>query len=206
MTPKQERFVQEYLVDLNATQAAIRAGYSTKTARVIAQETLLSPAVIAALGARRKALADVIEVTQESLTQRLAHIGYTDMTDIIRWGSREVQIGFDADGKRLPPDQIEDAVMVRTELAPYVDAIESDQLSPRARAAVSEVALTKDGLKIKMHDKVNAIVQLGRTLGMFTDNVKVSVSLESLIREYLPADPPAVIEGQARVVEDDDAV
>ena len=45
LTPKQQRFCDEYLIDLNATQAAIRAGYSKKTARVIATENLTKPAI-----------------------------------------------------------------------------------------------------------------------------------------------------------------
>ena len=45
MTAKQQRFCDEYLIDLNATQAAIRAGYSAKTARVIGQENLTKPAI-----------------------------------------------------------------------------------------------------------------------------------------------------------------
>jgi phage terminase small subunit len=45
MTAKQQRFCDEYLIDMNATQAAIRAGYSKKTARVIGQENLLKPAI-----------------------------------------------------------------------------------------------------------------------------------------------------------------
>lgn len=45
LTAKQKRFCDEYLIDLNATQAAIRAGYSKKTARVIGQENLTKPAV-----------------------------------------------------------------------------------------------------------------------------------------------------------------
>ena len=45
LTPKQQRFVQEYLVDLNATAAAIRAGYSPKTAKQIGQENLTKPAI-----------------------------------------------------------------------------------------------------------------------------------------------------------------
>jgi phage terminase small subunit len=49
MTPKQERFVEEYLVDLNATQAAIRAGYSARTAREIGRENLDKPDIQAAL-------------------------------------------------------------------------------------------------------------------------------------------------------------
>lgn len=45
LTAKQQRFCDEYLIDLNATQAAIRAGYSVKTARVIGQENLTKPAI-----------------------------------------------------------------------------------------------------------------------------------------------------------------
>jgi phage terminase small subunit len=45
LTAKQQRFCEEYLIDMNATQAAIRAGYSAKTARVIGQENLQKPAV-----------------------------------------------------------------------------------------------------------------------------------------------------------------
>ncbi len=45
LTAKQQRFCDEYLIDLNATQAAIRAGYSKKTARVIGSENLIKPAV-----------------------------------------------------------------------------------------------------------------------------------------------------------------
>ncbi len=49
LTPKQERFVQEYLIDLNATQAAIRAGYSERTAASIGDENLRKPAIAAAV-------------------------------------------------------------------------------------------------------------------------------------------------------------
>ena len=52
LKPKQPRFVAEYLVDLNATQAAIRAGYSVKTARVIGAENLTKPDIQAAMIAR----------------------------------------------------------------------------------------------------------------------------------------------------------
>lgn len=52
LTAKQQRFCDEYLIDLNATQAAIRAGYSAKTARVIGQENLLKPAIKEYIGKR----------------------------------------------------------------------------------------------------------------------------------------------------------
>lgn len=71
LTPKQQRFVDEYLVDLNATQAAIRAGYSARSARAIGLETLAKPAVESALGAARQRLA---ERTRRTVAQVMAEI------------------------------------------------------------------------------------------------------------------------------------
>jgi phage terminase small subunit len=64
LTPKQERFVQEYLIDLNATQAAIRAGYSEKTAKSIGQENLTKPAIQAAISKGQQAVAERVEISQ----------------------------------------------------------------------------------------------------------------------------------------------
>ena len=81
MTAKQDRFVEEYLVDLNATQAALRAGYSEKTAMVIGSENLKKPeinkAVADALNARRLRT----EVTQDRVLEELALVAFADMPD-----------------------------------------------------------------------------------------------------------------------------
>jgi len=58
LTEKQKRFCDEYLMDLNATQAAIRAGYSTKTAKSIGQENLTKPYLKTYIGERLKQLED----------------------------------------------------------------------------------------------------------------------------------------------------
>lgn len=65
LTPKQARFVQEYLLDLNATQAAIRAGYSAKTAGTIGNENLLKPEIAAAVAAAQAERAKRVEVSQD---------------------------------------------------------------------------------------------------------------------------------------------
>jgi len=65
LTAKQERFVAEYLIDLNATQAAIRAGYSAKTANVIGPENLVKPCVAEAITAATKARSERTEITQD---------------------------------------------------------------------------------------------------------------------------------------------
>ena len=58
LTPKQQRFVDEYMIDLNGAQAAIRAGYSARTARQIAEENLSKPDIASAIAERRAALAN----------------------------------------------------------------------------------------------------------------------------------------------------
>ena len=76
LTPKEQRFVEEYAIDLNGTQAAIRAGYSPKTARSIASETLQRPAVKAAT---QKALR-----ANEPRLQMLTERAFYDPRDAIK--------------------------------------------------------------------------------------------------------------------------
>ncbi len=71
MTPKQERFVQEYLIDANATQAAIRSGYSEKTAYSAGQRLLKHVEVVAALAKAQAARVERVEITQDYVLNRL---------------------------------------------------------------------------------------------------------------------------------------
>ena len=72
MTPKQQRFCDEYLVDLNATQAALRAGYSKKTAYSIGVENLRKPEIQAEIQKRQNRLRNKLEITQEKVLRELA--------------------------------------------------------------------------------------------------------------------------------------
>lgn len=71
LTPKQAAFVREYLVDRNGTQAAIRAGYSAKTAKVIATENLTKPAISAAVEAATKIQSDQTGITTDWVWKKL---------------------------------------------------------------------------------------------------------------------------------------
>lgn len=71
MTPKQVRFVQEYLIDSNATQAAIRAGYSKKTAHVIGHENLNKPEISEALKKAQTKIAERCELSAEKVLRDL---------------------------------------------------------------------------------------------------------------------------------------
>ncbi len=71
LTPKQARFVEEYLVDLNATQAVIRAGYSKKTARQVASENLTKPDIQEAIAAAQDDRSERTGITQDEVIQGL---------------------------------------------------------------------------------------------------------------------------------------
>lgn len=71
LTDKQQRFVAEYLVDLNATQAAIRAGYSEKTARQVASENLSKPDIAEAIAAKAAERTAAIDLSAERVLRGL---------------------------------------------------------------------------------------------------------------------------------------
>jgi len=74
MTPKQQRFVEEYLVDLNASAAARRAGYSERTAFRSGQECMQKPAIVAAIAAKRAALSEQTGLTVSRVMADIAKV------------------------------------------------------------------------------------------------------------------------------------
>lgn len=77
MTPKQERFVREFLIDLNATQAAIRAGYSKKTAKEIGYENLTKPHIAEAVSNAQNKVLKSIEMDAAEVLKELSKIART---------------------------------------------------------------------------------------------------------------------------------
>lgn len=143
LTPKQRLFVAEYLVDLNATQAAIRAGYSRKTAFSIGVENLKKPLVQNAIHAALKDREKRTQVTQDKVIAEIAKVAFGDMREVMSWGP---------DGVRLKP---------------------SSEIPDDAAAFVAEVSETTTetggSLKLKTNDKLRALELLGRHFGMFKD-------------------------------------
>ena len=81
VTAKQQLFVAEYLVDLNATQAAIRAGYSQKTARAMGHENLTKPDIEEAIAEALKERRLRTEITQDRVLEELAAIGFAEVPE-----------------------------------------------------------------------------------------------------------------------------
>lgn len=82
LTDKQQRFVDEYLLDLNATQAAIRAGYSKKTARQVGSENLSKPAVEQAIAQAQQERSERTKISADWLLERLAEEATADVADL----------------------------------------------------------------------------------------------------------------------------
>lgn len=159
LTPKQARFVDEFMIDLNATQAAKRAGYSEFTADVQGPRLLGNVGVAAAIAARQAAIAQKLGVTQERIVAELAKIAFADIRKAVSWGRSPI----DTTSENASPNG----------LGIYpVELVSSDKIDDDTAAAVSEVSLTQTGIKIKMHDKKSALVDLGKHLGMFKERIE----------------------------------
>ena len=74
LTPKQARFVEEYLIDLNGTQAAIRAGYSKNSARQIGNENLSKPVIAAAISTAKQERSEATKIDAEYVLQKLHQV------------------------------------------------------------------------------------------------------------------------------------
>ncbi len=156
LTAKQQRFVDEYLIDLNATQAAIRAGYSPKTADQQASRLLTNVKVRQYLAQRQGERSERTAITQDMVLRELAKIGFSDIRKVVRWGETMVRM-VDAE-----EEGVEDMV-------PYhgLALIDSTEIDDDTAGAIAEVSQGKEGLKVKLHDKKGALVDIGRHLGMF---------------------------------------
>lgn len=149
LTPKQERFVQEYLVDLNATAAAKRAGYSDKTACEQATRLLANVKVQTAIQDAKKARQERTEITQDMVIRELAKLGFFDIRKM-----------FDKDGKPLDISQLDSDTAAALVGLDVQDVTDNDG---------NYIGYVK---KYKMADKIRALELLGRHVGAFEKQEK----------------------------------
>jgi phage terminase small subunit len=158
LTAKQQRFVDEYLIDLNATQAAIRAGYSEKTAYSVGHENLKKPEIQKAIQEAQNKRAERTEITQDMVLQELAKIGFSNMLDYMT---------ITKDG-----DLVSDfSTLTRDQAAAISEVTVETYMDGRGEDA-EEVKR----IKFKLSDKRAALVDMGRHLGMFKDKIEHDVS------------------------------
>lgn len=167
LTPKQRAFVREYLIDLNATQAAIRAGYAEKSASVEGARLLANAKVKAAVVGAMKLRADRTEITSDMVLKELAKIGFSDIRKAIRWHGHLVTEEDNPEGG--------DIAVIKTIVTNNVELVDSDDLDDETAAAISEISQNQGGgIKLKLHDKRAALVDIGKHLGMFREKIELT--------------------------------
>lgn len=170
LNEKQVRFVAEYLVDMNATQAAIRAGYSEKTARSIGQRLLTNVDIQTEIQDAMAKRSERTKITQDQVLKELAQVAFANGTDFARVVVREVPMTtVDEDGN----------LQTVTKLQQLVEVKDTDRIPPEKRAAIARIKEGKYGIEVSSHDKVRALELLGKHLGMFSDKVNLSGSLNT---------------------------
>lgn len=164
LTDQQQRFVDEYLVDLNASAAAARAGYSARTAYSQGQRLLKHVEVAAAISAAIAERSERTKITQDMVLSELAKLGFSDIRKAINWRSNVLATRIDEDtGDR------EDFFTSNVEL------VDSAEIDDGTAAAIAEISQTdKGGLRVKFYDKRAALTDIGRHLGMFKDKIEHS--------------------------------
>lgn len=149
MTPKQEAFVREYMIDLNATQAATRAGYSARTANEQGARLLANVSVRSALTAAIEARAARTDITADRVLKELARIAFFDIRKLYR-----------EDGGMKAPHELDD------EAAAVLAGVETTEIM----AGENVVGNTK---KAKVFDKGAALTLAMRHLGMLKDRLEI---------------------------------
>lgn len=154
MTNKQKRFVEEYLIDFNATQSAIRAGYSVNSADKIGPELLGKTSIKRAIN---KALAERSRrtgITQDRVIQELARVAFVNFNDVV-----------DENGEIKSDASADDLACVESYKVENGDSI-------NGRSSKREV---------KLVSKLKALELLGKHLGMFSDKFDVNMNLPVII-------------------------
>ena len=148
MNDRDRRFCEEYMIDLDAKHAAIRAGYAVSTARTAAEwikpENPKKPGLRAEIDRMMAERSRKTGISAERVVRELARIAFADITNVVNKETGEVL----ADANR-------------------------DDAAAIASVKVKEGEITER--EVRMYDKNRALELLGKHLGLFTDNVKLQV-------------------------------
>lgn len=155
MTKKQKRFVEEYLIDLNATQAAIRAGYSPATAQQMGSENLSKPVIKAAIDTAEAERSRRTGINQDRVLREIAKLAFVNPVDVI-----------DLDAATIRDESTREDTACISSIKVKVIPTEDGAITER---------------EIKTYDKLKALELLGKHLGMFSDKLKMEGNIPVVI-------------------------
>jgi phage terminase small subunit len=145
LSAKQKRFCEEYLVDMNGTQAAIRAGYAPKAARIQAVQVLSIEKVQNYLQKLKNEQSKRTGITADLVLKELAAVGFSKITDVLDIDDEDVPLKKNISNKAKSAIQAITSNKKRTEFG--VDRT----------------------ISVKMHNKIGALEKLGTHFGLFND-------------------------------------
>ena len=152
LSPRQQKFVEQFLITGVAREAAIRAGYAAANVGKTAWRLRRLPAVATAIRLGRSAEARRAQVGRERVLLELARIAFADIGELLDWTG--------ADDITLRP---------------------KDQISPHLRAAVQEIAVAGKGkpVRVRLHSKSHALDAIARHLGLFNKAPPPTIEVKS---------------------------
>lgn len=164
LNPKQKAFAEEYIVDLNGTQAAIRAGYSKKTANEQASQLLAKLNVQEYVQELMAARSQRTEITADRVLQELAKLAFSNLEDYTR---------VDTEGMA----QVDLTEVSRDQFAAITEITVDTRKDKIGDKNISEV----EKVKFKLADKGQNLERLGRHLKLFTDKQEVDTNFNITI-------------------------
>lgn len=156
ISKKVNRFVEEYIIDLNATQAAIRAGYSKKTAGAIGYENLKKPEIWKLIQDEMEKRSKRTEVTADKVINELVKIGFSNMLDYVRVNEHG-DLNFNLSN-------------LNRDNASAISEITIDEYKEGTAEDVKDVKK----IKFKLYDKRAALIELGKHTGLFTNKHEIT--------------------------------
>ncbi|MDQ1187013.1 terminase small subunit [Agrobacterium larrymoorei] len=166
LNPRQRLFVEEYLVDLNASQAAIRAGYSCKTAKVLGSILLKKVQVMEAVEQAKRERSERTQIHADWLLSRLAEEAVADIADL-----------YDENGGLKPVDQW--PLIWRQGLVAAVEVKELFEGRGESREAIGRVS------QVKLSDRIKRLELIGKHIDVQAFREKVEVEVSGSLAERL---------------------
>src|SRR5262245_30026862 len=157
--PRELRFAEEYVIDLNASQAAIRAGYSVRTANVIGPELLSKPRIALAVATMKEERAERVRITADRTLVEIARLSFATLTDIMN-----------DDGSILP-------------LKDWPQAVKAAVTSVKVRTDDTGSTITE----VRLADKTKALTLLAKHLGLVSDRRDTTTDISELLKAVLLA-------------------
>jgi phage terminase small subunit len=172
LNDKQLTFCREYIVDFNATQSAIRAGYSDKTAGATASRLLTNVKIQQEIKRLVEERAERTGITADRVVQQLAKIAFVDIKSVIDWETAEINqlVGRDP----ITGDQVFTKTPITQLALKPMDQVDGTM--------IQTVKMGKHGIVVELPDRMRAMEMLAKHLGVYDDRPQTTVDVGSYVK------------------------